>query len=54
MMDSYFFIPQLGSRFFSTFPQTPLRVTAVCRGTPVENRCSGDTQFDIRPGHRRF
>jgi hypothetical protein len=34
------------SRFFSTFPQTPaahlrtLCVTPVCRGTPVENRCS--------------
>jgi hypothetical protein len=40
-----FFIPQFFSSLFSTFLQTPaaylwtLRVTLVCRGTPVENPC---------------
>jgi hypothetical protein len=39
------FYPQFFSRFFSTFPQTPvahlltLCITSVCRGTPVENHC---------------
>jgi hypothetical protein len=42
-MESYLCIPQFFVRFFLTFPQTPaahlraLRVTPVCRGTPVEN-----------------
>jgi hypothetical protein len=39
-------MPQLFSRFFPNFAQTPaahlrtLCVTPVCRGTPVKNRCS--------------
>jgi hypothetical protein len=51
-LESYFFILHFFPRLFSTFPQTPaahlltLRVTPMCRGTPVKNRCSRELVKD--------